>query len=70
MIVVIVREILKEMAKVTEEHSFDALSVVLTTWVSLIFLIICVGFAIPICKLIFYHVGIVRAALWVNHRLD
>ena len=59
MIVLIVKEVLKEVARVTLEHSFDYLEVVIKCFMSLVFLIICTGFAFPIFNLIVYHVSIV-----------
>lgn len=44
-----------------QEESFDIVSLLLYSWPSLIYLICCLGFAIPIFNLIVYHVRIVSS---------
>ena len=59
MIALILIEVFKEVEKVTAEHSFDYVLVLMNCFMSIVFLIICVGFSIPIFNLIGYHVNIV-----------
>ncbi len=49
-----------------QEQGFDLVSFLIYTWPSLIYLICCVGFAVPIANLVIYHVRIVMMHSYIN----